>query len=144
MGSIRHFKKLPGHCSFEIKIKNNKIKKMIQSTIPLNYDFSDEKLKATIEIVINNWNSSKEGITYFVTDYAVRDNVKEFINERELFRTWDQINSLNDYLENENNYSGLNKKDLEYQKLKHTLLVEIQTKPSYFSKSENWVVMDEL
>lgn len=111
---------------------------MIQSKIPLLYDARNGQKQAVIEIEVKEWETNFDGVKYFVRDYAINGNVKELINEKEVFYSWDQLISLNDYIESLNSYAGLNKKQLEYRKIQHALLIETQTNPVYCSTAENW------
>lgn len=115
---------------------------MIQSTIALNYDARDGIKQAVIELEIKSWAVNEDGIIYTVNDYAVNGDVKELIGIVERFRSWDQLNSLNDYLESQYSYSGLNKRDREFLKVKHGLLLETQTKPVYGSSAQQWVLIE--
>lgn len=115
---------------------------MIKSTIPLSYDARNGEKLAIIELEITNWNSSFDGITYYVRDYAINDDVKEFISEKSVSYSWDQINSLNDYIENIYIYSGMTKKEIEFNKIKHALLLETQTRPIYSSTAQQWVLTE--
>lgn len=112
---------------------------MIKSNIPLLYDARDGEKRGTVEIAVNGWTVNKEGISYTASDYCVTDGVKTWISDKSVFRSWDQLNSLNDYLESSNDYSGLTKKQREFRKVKHGLLLETQTTPVYGSVASNWV-----
>lgn len=115
---------------------------MIKSTIQLLYDARNGQKQAIIEMEVKNWETGPEGVKYFVRDYAVNGTVRELINEKEVFYFWDQINSLNEYIESINTYTGLSKKELEYTKIQHALLIETKTNPVYCSTAENWVLTE--
>lgn len=115
---------------------------MIQSTIPLLYDARNGEKSAIIEIEIVSWQSTASGVVYVVRDYAINNDVREFISEKLVTYTWDQINSLNDYMDSQYNYGGLVKKELEFTKIKHALLLETQTRPVYGSTANQWVLTE--
>ena len=112
---------------------------MIKSNTALLYDARDGEKRGIVVIAVNSWVANLEGITYTATDYCVTEGVRTWIGEKTVFRSWDQLNSLNDYLESSNNFSGLTKKQREFMKIKHGLLLETQTKPVYGSVASNWV-----
>lgn len=117
---------------------------MIQSTIPLLYDARNGQKQAIIEIIVPEWTVNELGITYVVHDYAITGEIREFIpkDNPDRFRSWDQLNSLNDYLESTYDYSGMTKKEMEFAKLKHGLLLEAQTKPVFGSQPNQWVIIN--
>ncbi|MCC9072442.1 hypothetical protein LNQ49_12700 [Flavobacterium sp. F-65] len=117
---------------------------MIVSTIPLLYDARNGEKKAIIEIIVTDWKVNDEGITYVAKDYAINNNIREYINEKSVLYSWDKIVSLNDYLESLYSYQNLNKKELEFAKVKHALLLETQTHPVYGSLPVNWVLSEEI
>ncbi|MWB93001.1 hypothetical protein GON26_01380 [Flavobacterium sp. GA093] len=114
---------------------------MIRSTVPLLYDARNGEKSAIVEIEIPSWQTGQDGITYNVRDYAINNDVKEFISSKFVFYSWDQINSLNDYIESIYVYSGLTKKETEYLKVKHALLLETKTRPIYGSNANLWVLI---
>lgn len=111
---------------------------MIQSKTPLLYSIRDGEKRAKILKDVVSWLTSETGITYTENEYAVTGNVRELIGTQERHRTWDQINSMQEYLEANYNYSGLNEKQREFAKVRDALLVEIQTKPLYMSTANDW------
>ena len=104
---------------------------MIKSTIPLLYKTRSGEKRAIIEVAISGWTVTETGTTYIVTDYKLENGSREWISEKELPYSWDQLNSLNDYLDLQYNYEGLSKKEIEFLKVKHALLLETQTNPIY-------------
>ena len=116
---------------------------MIQSNISLLYDARNGQRWGIIEIEIATWITTKEGISYDVIDYVINENVREFVASKTVFRSWDQLNSLNDYLLVNNNYDGLNLKEQEFKKVQHALLIETQTNPVYGSVAANWILTPE-
>lgn len=113
---------------------------MIKSTKPLLYHARDGQKFGIIEVAINSWTTTKAGIIFTVTDYDISNGVRVFVDEKEVPRSWDQLNSLNDYLESINSYSGLTKMEMEFLKVKHGLLLDTQTKPIYCSEASDWVL----
>lgn len=113
---------------------------MIISTVELLYDARNGQKWAFIEMAIAEWEVSLTGIKYTVIDHAIKNDVREFISKKVVAHSWDQINSLNDYLESQNDYSGLSKKDHEFLKVKHALLLETKTNPVYSSLSNQWIL----
>lgn len=112
---------------------------MIKSTVALLYDARNGQKSAVIEMEVSSWEVSSNGVRYNVNDYAVIGNVKELISTKTVLYSWDQINSLNDYLESQNTYKGLNKRDLEFLKVKQALLLETKTNPVYLSTPNQWI-----
>ena len=118
---------------------------MIQSTRPLLYYARNGQKTALIEIEVKHWSVTNEGVTYYVSDYAVNGDVREFIGSEEevRFRSWEQLNSLNDYLESIYDYTGMTKKEREFAKVQHGLLLETQTLPVYGSIASDWVLINK-
>lgn len=116
---------------------------MIQSIIPLLYKTRSGEKRGIIEVAIHSWTVSESGIIYNVTDYILENSSKQFIDEKPLPYSWDQLNSLNDYLDLNYDYAGLSKKEIEFLKVKHALLLETQTNPIYLSKASDWVLSEE-
>lgn len=117
---------------------------MIKSTIELDYDAREGVKQAIIQLEVDGWTTNKAGVTYTVNDYAVNGDVKELIDTVVRFRSWDQLNSINDYLKTIYDYSGMTKKAIEFLKVKHGLLLETQTKPLYKSVAANWVLTEDV
>lgn len=115
---------------------------MIKSTIPLIYSVRDVQKIGIISIEVASWLVDSSGITYTVNDYAVNGDIRALIHSKEVFRSWDQLNSLNDYLESLNDYSGMTKKEKEFMKVRHGLLLDTQTKPVYVSKAADWILIE--
>lgn len=115
---------------------------MIQSIKPLLYAVRDGQKKGIIVIEVVSWTVTATGITYTVNDYDVNGDIRVFISAKEVFRSWDQLNSLNDYLESLHDYAGLTKKEKEFAKVRHGLLLDTQTKPVYGSTPEDWVLTE--
>lgn len=113
---------------------------MIRSNIPLLYDARNGQRWGIIEIEVSFWQTTKEGVTYQIQDFVINDNTREFIAENLRFRSWDQLNSLNDYLLANYNYDNLNRKEQEFLKVQHGLLLDTQTKPVYGSMASNWIL----
>lgn len=117
---------------------------MIKSTTELNYDARNGEKQGIIQVEINNWLVNQSGVTYTVNDHAVNGSVKTLINSVDRFRTWEELNLLNEHLKNTYDYSGLTKKEIEFLKVKHGLLFETKTKPIYGSIPENWVLTENV
>lgn len=115
---------------------------MIQSNKPFLYDARNGEKWAIVLIEVTSWTVTGFGITYSVCDYAIANNTREFIGSKEVTRSWEQLNSLNVYLETVNDYSGMNKKDREFAKVRHGLLLETQTMPLYGSTAQDWVLTE--
>jgi alcohol dehydrogenase class IV len=111
---------------------------MIQSKIPLLYAIRDSEKRAIILKVVVSWVTSENGVTYTDNEYALVNDTRELIGTQERHRTWDQINSMQEYLAAQKNYSNLNEKQREFAKVQDALLVEEQTKPSYMSTADVW------
>ena len=116
---------------------------MIKSIIPLLYHTRSGEKRAIIVVAVNSWQLKENGITYTITDYKIENGSREWISEKELTYSWDQLNSLNDYLDLQYDYTGLSKKEVEFLKAKHALLLETQTNPIYLSKASDWVLSEE-
>lgn len=116
---------------------------MIKSNIPLLYHTRSGEKRAIIEVAINSWQLKANGITYTITDYKIENGSREWISEKELTYSWDQLNSLNEYLDLKYDYTGLSKKQIEFLRVKHALLLETQTNPIYLSKASDWVLSEE-
>lgn len=117
---------------------------MIKSTTELNFDAREGEKTAIIQIEVDSWSTNKIGVTYTVNDYAVKGNIKELIGTVERFRSWEQLNGVNDYLMAIYDYSGLSKQAIEFLKVKQGLLIETQTKPVYGSMATNWVLTEDV
>jgi hypothetical protein len=111
---------------------------MIQSKIILLYDVRDGQKSAFIKIAVKSWEVTEAGINYTVCDYAINGDVTTLIGTKECFRSWDQLNSLSDYLESINSYGGMTKKQTEFAKVQDGLLLDTQTNPVYVSTAADW------
>ena len=104
---------------------------MIKSTITAYCDLRGSK-KAFIQIEIGSYESTPAGTTYIVNDYELNDDgqgniVKQLINTKSVFYTAEKINTLNEFLESNYDYSGMDKITRDWTKVKHGLLIETQT-----------------
>lgn len=117
---------------------------MIRSTSILLYDARNGQKSAIVELVVVSWTVNAEGITYDVRDFAINGDVREFISEKQVSYTWDQINSMDEYLKALYNYKGMTKQEIEFTKVKHGLLLETQTNPVYGSLTSDWLLTENV
>ena len=112
---------------------------MVQSKKEIVYSITEGQKTAIVKREVTSWLYTKKGIVYTITDYAINGDVTTFISSKEESRSADQVNSFDEYLENNNSYENMNKMQLDFAKAQDWLLVETQTKPPYISVGTDWV-----
>lgn len=113
---------------------------MIKSTTELNYDARHGGKHAVIEIEISSWLTNQAGVIYTVNDYAVGENeAKQLINSKDVFYTSEQINQMDELISSTTDFTGLSRTEIEWLKVKKTLLYVTQQAPVYGSNAANWI-----
>lgn len=121
---------------------------MIKTTIPVKTTRRGVE-KAIVQLEIVSYKGTLEGNFYTVHDYAISiddegNSIKKFLEEKTVFYPADKINQLNEYLENQNDYSALTKMERDWTKIKQGLLIDTQTnlyddgKTIYEIQPSNW------
>jgi len=99
---------------------------MIQSKIPVVYGSRNEKT-GKIKIEVRKTESPRtDGEEYLVIDWAL-ENPNEAYFSKKAFWPNEQINQINEYLEANNDFSGLTRVEIEKKKLQLALMLDTQT-----------------
>lgn len=116
---------------------------MIQSKKQLIYDARNGEKQAVIQVEIDSWNVTKEVTTYSVIDYALINDQKVMISQKQVNYDNATINQISHYLESTNDFSGLTKLERDWKKVTLALLIETQSKPLYGSLGIDWELIPE-
>ena len=104
---------------------------MIKTTVPVKIELRGIAT-SIVQLEVVSYKGVRDGNYYIVHDYAISENedgtiTKKFIQEKTVFYDSIKINALNDYLESENDYSGMSKMDRDWSKIADGLLIDTQT-----------------
>lgn len=111
---------------------------MIRSNKELVYNSRDNKT-AIIEVYVAGWEfCPRENVYYaYIEDYAVIDDVRYFISEKETAYPSDIINGLFNQI-NENINATDNFTDKLANLISQALLIVTQQNPIYGSEAQDW------
>jgi len=99
---------------------------MIQSKFPTYYQ-AWGNAKAIVKLSVSTSVQEIEGIVYTVVYSAILPDEEFVIGTKPVFKNNEEIDQLNSYLESLNDYSGFSKSELEWEKIKDALLLDVQT-----------------
>ena len=100
---------------------------MIQTKTEFYYEDRGDKL-AKIKLEIDNFSTDKNGASYVVNDWAVKeDGTKTLYKTKTVRYTNEQIDNLDAYISANNDFEGLTKTQREWKKLQIALMLDTQT-----------------
>lgn len=100
---------------------------MIQTKTIISYEKRANK-KGIILIDIPFFVATKEGKTFTVNDYVLKeDGSKEIFSAKEVFRTNEELDNLDLYLEANNDFSELSPQVKEWKKIQLGLMIDTQS-----------------
>ena len=100
---------------------------MIQTKIDFFYEDRGDKL-AKIKVEIDSFVTDKNGSTYNVNDWAVKEDGTRILYKTKTVRySNNQINEIEAYIVANNDFTGLSKTEREWKKLQIALMLDTQT-----------------
>ena len=93
---------------------------MIQTNIPITYGDRSEKT-GIIKIEIRPLETTNEGTRYLVIDWDISNPSKDPVFSKDVFWTNQEIDAMDAYLENNNDFSALAKSEKEMKKIQLAL-----------------------
>ncbi len=102
---------------------------MIKTTIPVKTELRGITT-SLVQLEIVSYKGTTEGNYYTVHDYAISETdgaiVKRIIQEKTVFYDATKINTLNELLESQNDYSQMSKMERDWSKIVDGLLYDTQ------------------
>lgn len=116
---------------------------MIQTKQQIVYGERDEK-QGVIMIEVRPLEQTKGGNKYLVIDWDISKEVPQVWKSKEVFYTSEKINEVNDYLEENHDFSNMTKCERDWEKVKLALMLDTQNnllesgKTIYGLNPEDW------
>jgi len=100
---------------------------MIQSITEFLYDNISDSI-AKIKIEIDSYTFDKSGKTFNVNHWAIhQDGTRTHCLNQQRFRSHEQLQQLEDYIEDNFDFTGLNLFEKENKKIQIGLLIDVKT-----------------
>jgi hypothetical protein len=122
---------------------------MIQTKTPVLLGYRDEK-EAIIKVEVRiDDDTQLGGNVYLVIDWNLND-IKDALGSKKVFRSNEEIQQINEYLESNYDFSGMTKKDIEYLKVVIALMLDTKTnllpsgKTICRTTADNWEYSPEI
>lgn len=100
---------------------------MIQTIEKIHYEKRSRKV-GRILIDVHSFVCTKQGKIFTINDYVLKeDGTREIYSAREVYRSNEQLNQLDAYLEAIHDFSKLSSQEKEWKKIELGLMLDIQS-----------------
>lgn len=96
---------------------------MIQTKTPITYGDRSEKT-GIIKVEVRPLETTTEGTRYLVIDWDISNHSNDPVHSKEVFWTNQEIDAMDSYLEQNNDFSALTKSEKEMKKLQLALFFD--------------------